>query len=126
MTEPCFSAFMLSCDERREARRSSLESLEMSGWRDPPEIVLDDGIGATRIERIHRTWRRVVQRAASATTEFTLLLEDDLVFGACFAKNLASWPLLKEIQPGGALFASLYNPGRPFIVRRESERYLVA
>jgi hypothetical protein len=121
-----FSTLMLSCDDRAAARATTLASLGASGWSWPVEIVLDDGVGSTRIERIRRGWRRVIQRASTTDAEFILLLEDDVVFGRWFADNLASWPLLLEVQPGGAFFASLYNPGRPVVQRRKRERYAVA
>lgn len=121
-----FSAFMLSCEDRTAVRTSSLASLRESGWGVEPEIVIDDGAGATRLERIHRTWRRVIQRAAGSGADFVLLLEDDVQFGRWFAENLCEWPLLGQVQPGGAFFASLYNPGRPFVRRCVAERYLVA
>jgi hypothetical protein len=89
-------------------------------------VILDDGVGGSRIERIHRTWRRVIRSAAAAAADFVLLLEDDVRFGSWFAENLAEWPLLAELPPGGAFYASLYNPGRPFIRRCEAARYLVA
>jgi len=126
MAEVRFSTFVLSCEDRRDVRNATLQSLEASGWGSAPQLVIDDGVGATRIERIHRTWRRVIQSAATAAADFTLLLEDDVVFGTSFAHNLSSWPLLQQLQPGGAFFASLYNPGRPFILRRAEERYVVA
>lgn len=121
-----FSAFMLSCDDRSRVRASTLESLRESGWDAEPQLVLDDGSGVTRIQRIHRTWRRVIQRAAESASDFVLLLEDDVRFGKWFAENLREWPLLDQVQPGGAFFASLYNPGRPILRRCAAERYLVA
>ncbi len=126
MLDVCFSTFLLSCEDRNEVRDATLHSLAASGWDCAPQVIIDDGLGATRIERIHRTWRRVIQSAAASREDFTLLLEDDVVFGASFAHNLRSWPLLQQLQPGGAFFASLYNPGRPFVVRRSEERYAVA
>lgn len=107
-------------------RAATLASLSASGWLDAPEVVLDDGQGATRLERIHCTWRRVVRQAAGAMADFVLLLEDDLQFGTWFAENLSNWPLLGQVGAGGAFFASLYNPERPFIRRHTSERWAVA
>jgi len=68
----------------------------------------------------------LIARAAEQDAEYVLLCEDDVVFGNAFARNLASWELLRQPQPGGAFYASLYNPNRPFIVRRAEQRYLVA
>jgi hypothetical protein len=117
---------MLSCEERRAVRQATLESLAKAGWPARVDVVMDDGVGASRIERIHRTWRRVIQRAAQAETRCVLLLEDDVVFGRYFTHNLLSWRVVRDIPPGGALYASLYNPSRPFLVQRPAERYAVA
>jgi|SRR5688572_16487825 hypothetical protein len=121
-----FSTFVMSCTERWETLQATLGRLRDSGWSEPPEVVLDDGEGTTRLERIHRTWRRVVRRAAEASTEFVLLCEDDLVFGSWFPQNLRSWPLLQALPGSRAFYASLYNPDRPYLLRRPTERYLVA
>lgn len=121
-----FTTLVMTCAGRGETLRKTLESLRASGWESTPEVVLDDGIGQRPIDRIHRTWRRMIQRAASSGTNFVLLLEDDVVFGKWFSHNLLSWGLLREIQQGRAFYASLYNPSRPFIRRQVEERYLVA
>jgi hypothetical protein len=121
-----FSTFMLSCEDRADVRSSTLASLRESGWQGEPEVVVDDGEGVSRLDRIHRTWRRVLQRAAAAAADFVLLLEDDVRFGRWFAENLSEWRPLREVQPGGAFYASLYNPERPFIRRSERDRYLIA
>lgn len=121
-----FSAIMLSCAERADVRAATLASLRASGWQSEPEVVVDDGQGIDRIDRIHRTWRRVVRRAAVADADFVLLLEDDVRFGRWFTENLMDWKPLCELQPGGAFYASLYNPDRPFIRKSEQDRYLVA
>jgi hypothetical protein len=126
MSAPSFAAFMLSCADRAAIRASTLESLRRSGWRAEPDLIIDDGSSEDRLERIHRTWRRVIRRAAAASSEFVLLLEDDVHFGNWFAENLRQWPLLARVQPGGAFFASLYNPGRPYVRRSAREHYLVA
>lgn len=117
---------MLSCEDREASRRATLQGLAAAGWPGVPDVVMDDGIGETRIDRIHRTWRRVIQRAAGASTPCVLLLEDDVVFGKWFTHNLLGWPLIHQLPPGGAFYASLYNPSRPFIVQRTAERYAVA
>jgi hypothetical protein len=121
-----FSALVMSCREREHVLERTLKSLGAGGWSDAPEVVLDDGIGGERLARIHRTWRRLIARAAEQAADYVLVCEDDVVFCRSFAHNLETWELLKQTQPGGAFFASLYNPNRPFIVRRARERYLVA
>jgi hypothetical protein len=105
---------------------ATLDSLRESGWPQRPEVVLDDGHGETRLDRIHRTWRRVIRLASQVTSDFVLLCEDDVVFGGWFSQNLRSWPLLHALPGSRAFYASLYNPDRPYLSRRANERYLVA
>ena len=119
-----FSALMMSCEERTPSRELTLNRLRESGWSVEPEVILDDGIGDSKIERIHRTWRRLIRRGAEQRADFLLLLEDDVVFGRHFSENVASWQLLRELA-GRPFYASLYNPCHPFLARREQERYLV-
>ena len=121
-----FSAMVMSCVQRRATLEATLSRLTASGWPNDPVVVLDDGVGAEPIDRIHRTWRRLVRSAAEASVDFVLLLEDDVVFNRWFWDNLRSWPLLAEVPRGHAFFASLYNPNHPFRRRRANERYFVA
>lgn len=126
MKTPTFSAFIMSCEGRRKALADTLDSLSAAGWPDEPRVILDDGEGATPLDRIHRTWRRMLGYAATAGTDFVLLLEDDVVFGKHFRRNLEAWPPLRRLLPGHAFYASLYNPGRPSLLVRASENYLIA
>lgn len=120
------ATFAISCEERAATLCATLDRLKATGWPGEPEIVLDDGLGARRIDRIHRTWRRAVRKAAEARSQFVLLMEDDLIFGRWFVENLTDWELLRQVPPGHAFYASLYNPSRPYLMRRPEERYLVA
>lgn len=126
MSQLRFSTYLLSCEDRAVVRAATLLSLRASGWRSEPVVVMDDGAGASRLERIHRTWRRVIRYAAAAESDFVLLLEDDVRFGRWFAENLTSWPPLQTLPPSGAFYASLYNPNRPFLHRDHGSRYLMA
>jgi len=121
-----FATLVMSCRARADALGRTISRLRDTGWAEEPLVVLDDGVGEQAIDRIHRTWRRMIQTAAAAKAPFVLLLEDDLVFGTHFAHNLRSWRLLTALPEGRACYASLYNPGRPYLVRRPSERYFVA
>jgi hypothetical protein len=121
-----FATFVMSCAERRATLDATLAGLSACGWPPVDEVILDDGIGPRPIDRIHRTWRRMVNRASLAQSEFVLLLEDDLVFGRWFTENLSSWGLLESVGPGMAFYAALYNAGRPYLMRRPAERCLVA
>jgi hypothetical protein len=129
MSEPdqlTFEAFMISCRARSAVRDATLRSLAAGGWKEPVHVVMDDEIGATPIARIHRTWRRVIERAASSEASAVLLLEDDLVAGRWFRDNLGAWPLWRQLAPGQAFFASLYHPSLAYHVARPADRYLVA
>src|SRR6187402_2702015 len=108
-----FSTFVMSCPARAAELALTVDRLRASGWPEQPEVVLDDGVGAQPIDRIHRTWQRMIQRAADSPAAFSLLLEDDVVFGRWFPHNLFSWRLLHDLPPSGAFYASLYNPSRP-------------
>jgi hypothetical protein len=121
-----FRTFVMSCAERHATLASTLSRLAACGWPTVDDVVLDDGLGARPIERIHRTWRRMIRAAGRADSPFVLLLEDDLVFGRWFSENLGSWSVLERVAPGGAFYGSLYNAGRPFLTRRPLERYLIA
>ena len=121
-----FRTLVMSCAERPSTLTSTLSRLLACGWPAVDHVVLDDGIGARPIDRIHRTWRRLVQHASRADAPFVLLLEDDLVFGRWFSENLGSWSVLDRVARGGAFYGSLYNAGRPFLTRKPLERYLVA
>ena len=121
-----FSTFVMSCAARHAELERTMERLRASGWPETPEVVLDDGVGEQAIDRIHRTWQRMIRRAAESKATYALLLEDDVVFGTWFPHNLLSWKLLHELAPSGAFYASLYNPRRPFIVSRPEQRFLVA
>lgn len=120
-----FEAFMVSCRQRAKVLHATLASLAQSDWDVEPEVVLDDEVEKTAIERIHRTWRRAIEKAAAATASLVVLFEDDLVFGRWFGHNLLAWPLLEQIAPQYGFYASLYDPGRPYTVSRPSERYRV-
>ena len=121
-----FTTFMLSCKEREKVREETLSRLQATDWPDAPHLVLDDEAAPNHLARIHRTWRRALRSAMACSSCLVLLLEDDLLFGRWFAHNVLSWPLLDAIPPGGAFFASLYNPSHPFLKRRPDQRYLVA
>jgi hypothetical protein len=121
-----FATYLMTCEQRRVVLGDTLRSLRASGWQQSPEVVVDDGAGNDPLDRITRTWLRVIERAAGETSDFVLMLEDDVVFGRFFAENLRSWPRLRNLAPGRPFFASLYNAERAYYVSRPRERYLVA
>ena len=102
---------MVSCCERSGVRDQTLSNLALTDWNVPVDVVLDDEAGTDRLERIGRTWRNAVQRAAEGDAEVTLLLEDDLDFNRYLSKNLSRWAPLRGIDGNQPFFGSLYNPG---------------
>lgn len=121
-----FATYLVTCEQRRAVLADTLRSLRASGWDQTPTIVMDDGQGRTPLERCTLTWQRLIERASGEDTDFVLMLEDDVVFGRFFAENLRSWGRLGDLPPGRALFGSLYNAERAYLVARPRERYLVA
>jgi len=120
------SAFVMSCEERQVTLAQTLASLAASGWDSPPEIILDQEFGDSKLGRIWDTWKRMIARAARAETPYVLLLEDDVIFGGWFTHNVHSWRLLRGVPYNAGFYASLYNPGLPYVMRNESENYQVA
>jgi hypothetical protein len=119
-------ALMISCRERADVRDQTLRCLAATDWGALPEVLLDDEAASSRLERIHATWRRALERASLSAARFVLLLEDDLVFGRWMRWNLESWPPLLRVGRGQPFYASLYNPGMPYRMRSPAERFLVA
>lgn len=120
------AAFVMSCARRQASLERTIASLMESGWPEQPEVILDQGSGDSALQRICSTWHRMVARAGQADSQYVLLLEDDLVFGRWFTHNLHAWPLLHDRPHEAGFYASLYNPGRPYIARYEAQNYLVA
>jgi hypothetical protein len=120
-----FTTLMISCRERCSVLEQTLARLAACGWP-APRVVLDDELSADRLVRIQHVWRRAIRAAMDASSRFVLLLEDDLIFGSWFAANLESWEVLARVPDGGAFYASLYNPNRPYRRRVVAERYFVA
>lgn len=103
--------FMVSCAERERDRQETLADLRATDWGQTPEIVLDDGAGKTKLERITRTWRRALERAAYCGRELVLLLEDDLRFDRSMHQKLEAFgPLVRR---GRYFFATLYDNSMP-------------
>jgi hypothetical protein len=121
-----FETFMISCRARGVTRGATLAGLRAAGWDVPLTVVLDEESGRTPIERIHLTWRRVLDCAAASAAAFVLLVEDDIVVGRWFTQNLLAWPPLAQVPPGHAFFGSLYNPALAYYASRPDERCLIA
>jgi hypothetical protein len=105
------AAVMVSCPERQNVRRQTLENLSATDWQGDVELAIDDGIGTARIQRIDATWRKALARAAASSADLVLAMEDDLDFNHYLRENLTSWPRLAGIDRTQPFFGSLYNPG---------------
>jgi hypothetical protein len=117
---------MISCRERSLVRAETVRRLAATDWGREAELVLDDESGADRLDRIHRTWHRALECAARAAGDFVLLLEDDLIFCRRLRTNLESWNPLARTSRRQPFYASLYNPGMPYLWRNVRDRFMVA
>jgi hypothetical protein len=120
-----FETLMISCREREQVRKETLERLTATDWSSQVEVILDDESGATPLDRILRTWSRAIRRAAESSANFVLLLEDDLLFGRWLESNLLAWTPVLRTLPGQAFYASLYNPGLHHFHKSVRERFVV-
>ena len=118
-------AIMISCPERAAVRRQTLANLAMTDWGEEVTVVVDEGSGPDRIERIDATWRRALALAAKSAADVSLLMEDDLDFNRRLRANLLDWPRLRGMGGGSPFFASLYNPGFCAVHDRPKDRYAV-
>jgi hypothetical protein len=119
--------FVMTCAERTKALTATLSSLKAANWNQShPCIVVDDAQEQEPLARIHATWRRMVRLASQCDADYALLLEDDVIFCKWFTCNLLVWPLLKSTPRSSAFYASLYNPGLPFVSRNVADCYAVA
>jgi ADP-heptose:LPS heptosyltransferase len=100
-------AVMISCEQRDELRRRTLENLAKTDWRGEPLIQLDDGDDGQPVQRQLRSTFLVLQRALRRRPDYILFLEDDLLFNRHLRHNLVNWTPLKNQL---VTVASLYNP----------------
>jgi hypothetical protein len=118
-------AIMISCPERASVRQQTLANLAATDWREAATVIVDDGSGPDRIQRIDATWRRALAAAAVSTADLILLMEDDLDFNRRLRANLADWPRLERVEGKHPFFASLYDPGFYAVHDRPKDRYAV-
>src|SRR2546428_5154020 len=104
------TAYILSCPEREQARRQTVENLCATDWLAQPEIEIDNSNYKRRQERQERAARRLVHRAVADDSEFILFLEDDLQFNQHLRHNLEHWFPLRQVNANDHYFGSLYNP----------------
>ena len=98
---------MISCEQRRELRRQTLENLARTDWGQEPIIQLDDGAGGQPVLRQLRSTFLVLRRALERNPDYVLFLEDDLLFNRHLRHNLFNWSPVKNAM---ITVAGLYNP----------------
>jgi hypothetical protein len=106
---PSAAAWMITCPERDESRRATLDSLAGSDWSDLPlEVLVDPETSRDRGPRIIRQIHRALQRFLDHSADYMLLLEDDLHFNRHLRYNVEHWIPYRRRQ---IALAGLYNPG---------------
>lgn len=120
------TAYILSCPEREEARRQTLENLLATDWLAQPEIEIDNTNYERRQERQERASYRLLNRAVADASEFILFLEDDLQFNQHLRHNLQQWYPLRQANANDHYFGSLYNPTIRELTRDNDRSFFVA
>jgi hypothetical protein len=114
-------AMMISCRERDELRRRTLENLAKTDWGDLPiHIHFDTPDGGTFEQRQVQSSFLALQKTLDYRTDYILFLEDDLDFNRHIRHNLCHWD---PIRRGVVTLAGLYNPrfwGRAFDLRSQA------
>jgi hypothetical protein len=119
------SAFMLSCPDRDDVRRETLANLDATDWGSPCTVEIDTGTLPSRQDRLTHAGQRLLARAIDSGADLLLLLEDDVRFTRHLRSNIERWTALRGLRQGGHFFGSLYNPGLPFVGRREGDTGVV-
>lgn len=116
----------MTCPERGAVCAETVASFRRTDWKGDLQIVEDDRSEPEHLRGIAATWGRMLARAAAAKVDVVLLMEDDLDFSVHLMHNLRCWAPLRASHGGGPFFGSLYNPGRAYTRRDDSQHFLVA
>ena len=98
---------MISCEQRNELRRQTLENLAKTDWGEAPFIQYDDGEGSSGLQRQLRSTHLVLEKALEHNPDYILFLEDDLLFNRHLRHNILNW---SPVRARMVTLASLYNP----------------
>jgi hypothetical protein len=102
------AAVMISCPERKELRRQTLENLARTDWDEPPaHVEVDAGSGKDFKRRQTRCACLALKASLEFRADYILFLEDDLEFNRHLRHNLLAW---RPIRSGEVPLASVYNP----------------
>ncbi|HUD46726.1 MAG TPA: glycosyltransferase family 9 protein [Candidatus Baltobacteraceae bacterium] len=103
-----FQAVMISCRERDELRRRTLENLAKTDWGDMPlHVHFDTPDDGTEEQRQVQSSFLALQKSLDCRADYILFLEDDLDFNRHIRHNLSHW---SPIRRGVVTLAGLYNP----------------
>jgi hypothetical protein len=115
------AAWMISCPEREEVRKATIQNLAGTDWGDAPLQVLVDpeataapqgqsppGAQQHKVQQITRQVLHALQQFLDHQADYLLLLEDDLLFNRHLRHNIESWRLFRRRE---ITLAGLYNPG---------------
>ena len=117
------TAYVVTCAERRAVLDGTLARFRETDWGAEPELQIDDGAAPTKLERIHATWLKVLERVAEGTADVALILANDLEFNRHLRHNLAYWGPLLGRDGDVPFFGSVYNPDRPAFWRPARQSY---
>jgi ADP-heptose:LPS heptosyltransferase len=102
------AAVMISCAERDDVRRGTLERLSRTDWGDAPlSVHMDDAKDKELMVNQARCSLRALRAGLESPADYVLFLEDDLDFNRHLMHNLEHWPPVRERRFS---LASLYNP----------------
>jgi hypothetical protein len=105
---PKIKACMISCPEREQLRRQTLQNLAATDWGDEPVLLqIDPGATECWQERQQHTTLLALEKCLQCDADYVLFLEDDLEFNLHLRHNLDNWSPLKNRE---ATLAGLYNP----------------
>ena len=109
-SQPSLAAYMITCPEREQTRRKTLQALGRTDWNVEPVLVQLDGEFSRQDPRKKQTRSALtaLRRSLEGNAEFMLFLEDDLEFNRHLRHNLQHWRPLRDRR---LTLASLYNPG---------------
>jgi ADP-heptose:LPS heptosyltransferase len=106
---PTLAAWMITCAEREETRKTTLASLAASDWPDLPLVILDDPEKTSDgVQRIAQQILHALRQFLDHSAEHILLLEDDLSFNRHLRHNIEHWRPYRHRE---ITLAGLYNPG---------------
>lgn len=101
-------AVMISCVERSELCKQTVENLRRTDWGDLPlHVQVDEARGKDYEKRQTRCAFLALSTALKRQTDYVLFLEDDLDFNRHLRHNICNWLPLRE---GSVDLGGLYNP----------------